>query len=72
MRFDLFYELAMPTGSGRSETAAYANAEAGVTHLLCAFGAGALDSGSVRESMELFAREVMPAFAPDSGSGIGH
>lgn len=37
-------------------------AEAGVTHLLCAFGAGALDSAIVRESMALFAREVMPAF----------
>lgn len=39
-------------------------AEAGVTHLLCAFGAGALDSAVVRESMALFAREVMPAFSP--------
>ena len=37
-------------------------AEAGVTHLLCAFGAGALDSEIVRESMTIFANEVMPAF----------
>lgn len=37
-------------------------AEAGVTNLLCAFGAGAVESSVVRESMELFAREVMPAF----------
>lgn len=36
---------------------------AGITHILCAFGAGALDSATVRESMTLFAREVMPAFA---------
>lgn len=35
----------------------------GVTHLLCAFGAGAVDHATVEESMELFAREVMPAFA---------
>lgn len=38
--------------------------DAGVTNLLCAFGAGALDSATTRESMTLFAREVMPAFAP--------
>lgn len=44
-------------------------AEAGVTHLLCAFGAGALDSATVRESMALFAAEVMPAF--DAGGGAG-
>lgn len=37
-------------------------AEAGVTHLLCAFGAGAVDPAITRESLELFAREVMPAF----------
>jgi alkanesulfonate monooxygenase SsuD/methylene tetrahydromethanopterin reductase-like flavin-dependent oxidoreductase (luciferase family) len=47
-------------------------AEAGVTHLLCAFGAGALDTDVVRESMALFAREVMPAFATDSAAGIEH
>lgn len=35
----------------------------GVTHLLCAFGAGAVEGTVARESMELFAREVMPAFA---------
>jgi alkanesulfonate monooxygenase SsuD/methylene tetrahydromethanopterin reductase-like flavin-dependent oxidoreductase (luciferase family) len=38
-------------------------AEAGVTHLLCAFGAGAVEPDVTRESMELFAREVMPSFA---------
>lgn len=37
--------------------------EAGITHILCAFGAGALDTATVRESMTLFAHEVMPAFA---------
>jgi len=37
--------------------------QAGVTHILCAFGAGALDTGTTRESMTLFAQEVMPAFA---------
>lgn len=39
--------------------------DAGVTHLLCAFGAGALDTATTRESMALFAAEVMPAFAAD-------
>ncbi len=37
--------------------------DAGVTHVLCAFGAGAIDSATTRESMTLFSREVMPAFA---------
>ncbi len=37
--------------------------DAGVTHILCAFGAGALDTATVRESMTLFAQTVMPAFA---------
>lgn len=37
--------------------------DAGVTHILCAFGAGALDTATTRESMTLFAQEVMPAFA---------
>jgi alkanesulfonate monooxygenase SsuD/methylene tetrahydromethanopterin reductase-like flavin-dependent oxidoreductase (luciferase family) len=36
--------------------------DAGVTHILCAFGAGALDTATVRESMTLFAQTVMPAF----------
>lgn len=48
-------------GEVRAKLAKYA--EAGVTHLLCAFGAGATDPAVTRESMELFAREVMPAFA---------
>ncbi len=37
-------------------------AESGVTHMLCAFGAGAVDPVITRESLELFAREVMPGF----------
>jgi len=37
-------------------------AAAGVTHVLCAFGAGAVESTVVRESMEIFAREVIPEF----------
>jgi alkanesulfonate monooxygenase SsuD/methylene tetrahydromethanopterin reductase-like flavin-dependent oxidoreductase (luciferase family) len=45
----------------RTKLAKYA--DAGVTHLLCAFGAGATEPAVTRESMELFAREVMPAFA---------
>ena len=44
----------------RARIAKYA--EAGVTHLLCAFGAGAVEPAVTRESLELFAREVMPAF----------
>ncbi|MBI4196073.1 MAG: LLM class flavin-dependent oxidoreductase [Betaproteobacteria bacterium] len=44
-------------------------AKCGVTHLLCAFGAGAVDSGIVRESMALFAREVIPAFAEGTAAG---
>ena len=35
--------------------------EAGVTHLLCAVGAGALPTELVRESMQVIAEEVMPA-----------
>lgn len=37
--------------------------QAGVTHLLCAVGAGALPSEIVRESMYCLAEKVMPAFA---------
>jgi alkanesulfonate monooxygenase SsuD/methylene tetrahydromethanopterin reductase-like flavin-dependent oxidoreductase (luciferase family) len=37
--------------------------DGGVTHVLCAFGAGAVDHAVVMESMELFAADVMPAFA---------
>lgn len=44
-------------------------ADAGVTNLLCAFGAGAVESSVVRESMALFAREVAPAFAGE-GKGV--
>lgn len=43
-------------------------AGAGVTHLLCAFGAGAVEPAVTRESMELFAREVMPAFPQESAA----
>jgi alkanesulfonate monooxygenase SsuD/methylene tetrahydromethanopterin reductase-like flavin-dependent oxidoreductase (luciferase family) len=42
--------------------------DGGVTHLLCAFGAGALDHSIVIESMERFAAEVIPAFARDPES----
>jgi alkanesulfonate monooxygenase SsuD/methylene tetrahydromethanopterin reductase-like flavin-dependent oxidoreductase (luciferase family) len=46
-------------------------ADAGITNLLCAFGAGAVESNVARESLELFAREVMPAFEKqDSGTRI--
>jgi alkanesulfonate monooxygenase SsuD/methylene tetrahydromethanopterin reductase-like flavin-dependent oxidoreductase (luciferase family) len=41
--------------------------DAGVTHLLCAFGAGAVEPAVTRESMELFSREVMPAYPQVSG-----
>ena len=44
----------------RAKLAKYA--DAGITHLLCAFGAGAVEPAVTRESLELFAREVMPAF----------
>jgi len=37
--------------------------EAGVTHLLCAVGAGAMETGLVRESMQCMAEQVMPHFA---------
>ena len=37
--------------------------DAGVTNLLLAVGAGAVDSAIVRESLELIAARVMPAFA---------
>jgi len=36
---------------------------AGVTHLLCAVGGGALPTEAVRESLEVIAQEVMPAVA---------
>ena len=36
--------------------------DAGVTHLLCAVGAGAVDTEIVQESMHCLAEEVMPAF----------
>jgi alkanesulfonate monooxygenase SsuD/methylene tetrahydromethanopterin reductase-like flavin-dependent oxidoreductase (luciferase family) len=36
---------------------------AGVTHLLCAVGAGAVPTEVVHESLECLAKEVMPAFA---------
>ncbi|MBU6485848.1 MAG: LLM class flavin-dependent oxidoreductase [Betaproteobacteria bacterium] len=37
--------------------------DAGVTHLLCAVGAGALPTGVVRESLECIASDVLPALA---------
>jgi alkanesulfonate monooxygenase SsuD/methylene tetrahydromethanopterin reductase-like flavin-dependent oxidoreductase (luciferase family) len=36
---------------------------AGVTHLLCAVGAGALPTDVIRESLECIATEVLPALA---------
>ncbi len=39
--------------------------DAGVTHLLCAIGAGAVDTALVRDSMQCIAEEVMPHFTPD-------
>ena len=36
---------------------------AGVTNLLCAVGAGAIDPEVTRESMQCIARHVMPAFS---------
>jgi len=41
-----------------------------VTNLLCAFGAGAVEPAITRESLELFAREVMPAFAGSENRGL--
>jgi alkanesulfonate monooxygenase SsuD/methylene tetrahydromethanopterin reductase-like flavin-dependent oxidoreductase (luciferase family) len=41
--------------------------KAGVTHVLCAVGAGALRTEIVRESLECIAAEVMPAFT-ESGT----
>lgn len=40
--------------------------KAGVTHLLCSIGAGALPTGVVRESLECIAADVLPALAGDS------
>ncbi|MDP2025669.1 LLM class flavin-dependent oxidoreductase [Sulfuriferula sp.] len=37
--------------------------EAGVTNLLCAVGAGALETSVIQESMQCIAEDVMPAFA---------
>lgn len=45
-------------------------AEGGVTHLLCAFGAGALAQDVVEESLALFSREVMHAFVDTPRSGL--
>jgi len=39
--------------------------EAGVTHLLCSIGAGALPTEIVRESLECIAAEVLPALADE-------
>jgi len=45
-------------------------AASGVTHCLLAFGAGAIEDAVARESIELFAHEVMPAFGQEPGSRI--
>jgi len=50
----------------REKLAKYA--EAGLTRVLCAFGAGAVEPAVMRESMTLFAREVLPHFAPRAGT----
>jgi len=42
--------------------------KAGVTHLLCAVGAGALPTQIVRESLECIAGEVLPALAERAGT----
>ncbi len=41
--------------------------EAGVTHVLLAIGAGAVESAVIRESMHCIAEEVMPAFNDGPG-----
>lgn len=41
--------------------------EAGVTHLLCAVGAGAVPTEIVRESLECIASDVLPALARNAG-----
>src|SRR5690606_35820716 len=45
-------------------------ARAGVPHLLCAFCAGSVAPAATRESMEVFARHVMPAFAAGGNPGV--
>jgi len=40
---------------------------AGVDHVLCAIGAGAVSTEVVRESMQVLAEEVMPHFRNDAG-----
>ena len=50
----------------RAKLAKYA--EGGVTHLLCAVGAGAAEPAVTRESLALIAHEVMPAFAAHGGA----
>jgi alkanesulfonate monooxygenase SsuD/methylene tetrahydromethanopterin reductase-like flavin-dependent oxidoreductase (luciferase family) len=42
--------------------------KAGVTHLLCAIGAGALPTEIVRESLECIAAEVLPALVKGTGA----
>jgi len=42
--------------------------EAGVTHLLCSIGAGALPTQVVRESLECIASDVLPALAHGSAT----
>ena len=44
--------------------------EAGVTHLLCSIGAGALPTKVVRESLECIATDVLPALRPRAGPDI--
>jgi alkanesulfonate monooxygenase SsuD/methylene tetrahydromethanopterin reductase-like flavin-dependent oxidoreductase (luciferase family) len=44
---------------------------AGVGELACWMSFGGLPPAKVRRSMELFAREVMPAFRPETASSAG-
>lgn len=53
----------------RSKIGKYA--QAGVTNLLCAFGTGAVEPAATRESLELFASEVVPAFARSENAAMG-
>ena len=42
--------------------------DAGVTHLLCSIGAGALPTEIVRESLECIAADVLPALTAPAGA----
>jgi alkanesulfonate monooxygenase SsuD/methylene tetrahydromethanopterin reductase-like flavin-dependent oxidoreductase (luciferase family) len=44
--------------------------KAGVTHLLCSIGAGALPTQIIRESLECIATDVLPALRPRTGTDV--